>query len=251
MTLWAALVTAQPASAENPVTLKASELPRAWTASEADALVAGLAAQCFPLRIVEPLPRGSRPKELVIDGVAVWLQLPGETVGRLVTPFSLVARASRVEVWHAGEWRTAKAAHGTLLYDLAELIPDASLTIAAPPAPVATVPPSDTILFSVAPVTAGSSPSAAAVAMGEPQPEELRYYGRASTTLMRGYPLIDRQGRLQGLLSTASPDGDGVLLIGSDRIAEWHEAWDRLEGIGGLKPRVTKRAEQLNAPGRR
>lgn len=249
--LWAALLAAQPATAENPVTLKASELPRAWTAEEASALVLELSAQCFPVRVVEPLPRGSRPKELVIDGVAVWLQLPGETNGRLVTPFALVARAKTIEVWHAGQWRPVTAAHGTLLFDLAELVPDAPMTIAATPAPVATVPPSDPVLFSIAPVAPGASATAAAVAMGAPQPEELVYYGRANTTLVRGYPLIDRQGRIQGLLSTPSPDGDGVLLIGSDRLAEWHEAWDRLDGIGGLKPQITKRSEQLNAPGRR
>lgn len=226
-------------------------MPRAWTDEEAQALVSALAAQCLPVRVVEPLPRGSRPKELVIDGVAVWLQLPGESNGRLVTPFTLVARASRVEVWHGGAWRSVTSAHGTLLYDLAELVPTEPLTPDAKPAPIATVPPSDPVLFSVSPVAPQANPTAVAVGMGGPQPEELSYYGRANTALVRGYPVVDRQGRVQGLLSTPSPDGEGVLLIGSDRLAEWHEAWDRLDGIGGLKPRITKRSEQLNAPGRR
>ena len=113
------------------------------------------------------------------------------------------------------------------------------------------MPPSDPVFYSVAPIAPGVAAGSVAVVMGDPQPQELRYYGRASTSLMRGYPLIDRQGRIQGMLSTASPDGAGVLLIGADRIAEWHDVWDRLEGIGGLKPRVTRKSEQLSTPERR
>jgi len=247
----AALLGAPALQAENPVTLKTSELPRAWTSEEAEALTAALVTRCLPVRVVEPLPRGSRPKELIIDGVAVWMQLPGETVGRLITPFTLVARARTIEVWVGGSWRPVSAVHGTLLYDLAELTSEAPLPIESAPATVATVPPADPVFYSVAPIAPGATPDSVAVVMGDPQPEELRYYGRASTSLMRGYPLIDRQGRLQGMLSTASPDGDGVLLIGADRIAEWHEAWERLDGIAGLKPRVTRKTEQLSTPDRR
>lgn len=105
----AALVSAPDARAENPVPLKTSELPRAWTSEEADALTAVLVTRCLPVRVVEPLPRGSRPKEFIIDGVAVWMQLPGETAGRLITPFSLVARASTIEVWIGGSWRDRKS----------------------------------------------------------------------------------------------------------------------------------------------
>ena len=54
----AALFGAPALQAENPVTLKTSELPRAWTSEEAEALVAALATRCFPVRVVEPLPRG-------------------------------------------------------------------------------------------------------------------------------------------------------------------------------------------------
>jgi hypothetical protein len=247
----ATLLCSPSVQAENPGALKTSELPRAWTSEEADALAADLVTRCFPVRVVEPLPRGSRPKELIIDGVAVWMQLPDGTAGRLITPFSLVARARTIEVWVGGGWRPVSAAHGTLLYDLAELTSEAALPIEATPAVVATVPPSDPVFYSVAPIAPSATPGSVAVVMGDPQPEELRYYGRASTSLMRGYPLIDRQGRIQGMLSTASPDGHGVLLIGSDRIAEWHEVWDRLEGVAGLKPRVTRKSEQLSTPERR
>lgn len=242
------LCLALPAAAEPTVSRPATELPRAWTESEATQLAAALGAATLPVRVHEPQPKGSRPKELLVDGVATLLRLPNETDSVLVVPYALVSRAGSVEVWQDGDWVPASVEHGTLLFDLARLIPQRAIPATA--LPVAAGPGADPVYFAAAPVTPSGSPAPVPVAMGAPQPEELSFYGRASTTLSLGYPLIDRQRAVRGLLSTPSPDGIGMLLIGAEQILAWHEAWERLDGTAGLRPKMVSQSQRLTTPGR-
>lgn len=241
------LLASAHAAAEPTISRPAGELPRAWMAEEASQLVAMLAAGSLPVRVHEPQPKGSRPKELLVDGVATLLRLPNEVESVLVVPYALVARAGKIEVWQAGVWVPARVEHGTLLFDLARLVAERPLS--ATPLPVAASPAADPVYFAAAPIAPAGTPAPVPVSMGDPQSEELAFYGRAVTSLTLGYPLIDRQGAVRGLLSTPSPDGIGTLLIGAEQILAWHDAWPRLEGAAGLRPKVVSQSQRLTSPG--
>lgn len=243
----ATLLVGATAVADPTISRPAGELPRAWMAEEATRLVTMLAAGSVPVRVHEPQPKGSRPKELLVDGVATLLRLPNEVESVLVVPYALVSRAGQIEVWQAGDWVPARVEHGTLFFDLARLVADRPLS--ATPLPVAASPDADPVYYAAAPISPGGTAAPVPVSMGDPQAEELAFYGRAMTSLTLGYPVIDRQGAVRGLVSTPSPDGIGTLFIGAEQILAWHDAWPRLEGTAGLRPKVVSKSQRLTSPG--
>ena len=241
----------QPGTGATPRRIQPRDLPSVLTADELARLGQRLASAALPVRVVEPLPRGSHPATLEASGVATRVRVEGATL--LVVPYSLVSRATEVRVWVEGAWVVATVLHGSILHDLAALRLPEAIAPGRAAAPgradevegldIAPEPSADPVMVLAAPIDENAEPQAFAVGAGAPLQPELAYYARVETGARNGYPLMTRQGQLAGITTVPTPDGSGgMLMIPAARILEWKANWQSLErGTPGVFiPRVVE-----------
>lgn len=249
---------AQPAARDE---LLRQELPRATlvTAEALEDLDDLLEPAVFRVRTTTDLGRNFRPRFSEADGVATLVQIAADEPPVLITAFAHVAQATTVEIEIADAWHPVQVRHGTVMFDLAELVLDseaataipANVTAALDPAhalPLARAWPYGATLFcpaltddAAAHLRSDGNPDVLLGTLGPSPREPFQFYTRATFTARNGYPIVAIDGQLLAVSSLPANDRiGGVLVIPFTYINAWHDEWDQLrdESPLGWVPRV-------------
>lgn len=218
-------------------------LPSVVDREALDALARQVAPSVLAVRTFTDLGENFRPRHAEGSGAATWVALRPDESPVLLTAFAHVAQADRVEVRLGDEWVEAEVKHGTPMFDLAELVLDAShaATLAElPPLELAARWSMGGTVYSPTDRTADTDPDVVIGAIGAP-PEDYEYYVRALFTQHNGYPVVSIRGDVLAITSILVGDrSGGSLAIPFGHITTWREEWPQLETDSpiGWEPRV-------------